>query len=125
MNQPVREGGCSCGRIRFQAAGEPRFVANCHCTDCRRATSAAFSTWAGFSDDQLTWHGERREYASSPGVKRGFCGICGTPLSYQGSKWPGETHILVGTFDKPDAFTPSCDVFVDDALSWARPAARD
>jgi hypothetical protein len=116
----MHEGGCQCGSIRAETRGAPRFVANCHCRDCRKATGAAFSTWVGFSNDRLRWLTELPAYfASSPGVKRGFCPVCGTPLSYEGDKWPGETHLLIGIFDDPAAFTPRGDVFVDEALPWA------
>lgn len=116
-------GGCQCGTIRFETGGAPRFVANCHCHDCRKATGAAFATWVGFTDEQISWSGERALHASSPGVQRGFCRECGSPLSYQGEKWPGETHLLIGAFDQPEAFTPKGDVFTEDALPFSKPKA--
>jgi hypothetical protein len=117
----MARGGCQCGAVRFETSGEQRFVANCHCRDCRRATGAAYSTWIGFRNEQIVWTGERSNFASSAGVERGYCRDCGSPLTYQGAKWPGETHILIGAFDAPDAFTPTRDVFTDDALPFARP----
>lgn len=122
---PAGAGRCACGAVSFKAEGPPKFVANCHCADCRKATGAAFSTWIGYRDEQLQWEGAPAAHASSPGVIRQFCRACGSPLTYQGARWPGETHILIGAFDQPEAFTPSGDVFVDSALDWARPAARD
>jgi hypothetical protein len=53
------------------------------------------------------------------GVKRGFCRSCGTPLSYESDKWPGEHHFLIGVFDDPKAFTPTSDFMKEEALSWA------
>ena len=64
-------GGCHCGAVRFEAQGEPKFVSNCHCKDCRRATGAAVSTWVGFDSELVSWRGERAIYESSPTVKRG------------------------------------------------------
>lgn len=121
----TRTGGCQCGAVRFAAGGQPRFVANCHCRDCRRATGAAFSTWVGYRDEALDWTGERAIHESSPGVARGFCAVCGTPLSFGGGKWPGETHLLIGAFDDPAGLVPSGDVFTDEKLDWAplRPKA--
>ncbi len=116
-----RAGSCHCGAIRFEAEGEPRFVSNCHCESCRRTTGAAFSTWVGYRDHQVIWHGERAFRLSSPGVMRGYCGACGTPLSYGSDKWPGETHLLLGVFDDPRAFTPAGDAFIEEKLDWVRP----
>ncbi|MEE2527208.1 GFA family protein [Hyphobacterium sp. HN65] len=117
-------GGCQCGRVRFETSGEPRFIANCHCRDCRKATGAAFSTWVGFESNQITWKGEPDRFASSEGVQRGFCKTCGTPLTYQGEKWPDETHILIGVFDQPETYTPKGDVFTEDALPFSKPKGR-
>lgn len=116
----VRSGGCQCGAVRFEAIGAPKFVGNCHCTDCRKATGAAFSTYVGFLSDQVRWSGEARKTSeSSSGVKRGFCGKCGSPLSYQGYKWAGETHLFIGGFDDPSGLVPTGDVFSHEALAWA------
>jgi hypothetical protein len=43
------------------------------------------------------------------------------PLSYLGAKWAGETHFLIGTYDRPGAFTPHGDAFTAEALAWAKP----
>jgi hypothetical protein len=31
-------GHCACGRVTYGFDTEPTFVANCHCTDCKRAS---------------------------------------------------------------------------------------
>ena len=112
-------GGCQCGAVRFAVTGEPKFSARCHCKSCRSATGAEFSTWVGWRDDQVKWTaGKPRQYESSPGVTRSFCPQCGTPLSYSGEKWPGETHLLIGLFDEPQDFPPHGDAFKDEALPW-------
>lgn len=119
MNK-IRSGGCACGAVRFEARGEPKFVANCHCRDCRRATAAPFSTWVGFDAPNVSWQGQRAIYESSPTVSRGFCAACGTPLSYSGKKWAAETHLLIGCFDEPRELAPKGDVFVEEKLPWVK-----
>ena len=120
MSGDVQQGGCQCGAVRFKTNGAPRFVANCHCESCRNATGAAFSTWVGFKDEQVRWLTREPAYhASSTGVQRGFCPSCGTPLTYAGEKWSGETHLMIGAFDHPNTFVPRSEVFTEDALLWA------
>lgn len=117
----VREGGCHCGRVRFRTTGAPRFVERCHCESCRRTTGGAFSTWIGFPSDSVEWLAEPpTDYASSAGVRRGFCRSCGTPISFGSGRWPNETHLLIGAFDDPAAFTPTGDFFPEEALPWVR-----
>jgi hypothetical protein len=36
-------GGCQCGAVRYEITQAPIMVYTCHCTDCQRMTSSAFS----------------------------------------------------------------------------------
>ena len=36
-------GGCQCGKIRYEITEAPQLVYTCHCKDCQRLTSSAFS----------------------------------------------------------------------------------
>ena len=36
-------GGCQCGKIRYEITEAPQSVYTCHCLDCQRLTSSAFS----------------------------------------------------------------------------------
>ena len=118
----VLKGGCQCGAVRFEAAGEPKWIAHCHCANCRGQVSGAYATWIAFAADSVRFtEGAPRHFASSPGVKRGFCADCGTPLTYAGPKWRGELHLLAGSLDDPEAVTPTIHVYFDEALDWVRP----
>jgi hypothetical protein len=112
-------GGCRCGAVRYVATGEPAFVANCHCRECRGQTGAAYATWIGFRAEQVRHEADPpRIWEAAGGVKRGFCPTCGTPISFAADRWAGEIHLLVGTLDDPSAAAPGADVFMVDALSW-------
>jgi len=47
-------GQCLCGAIRYQLSGEPKVVALCHCSDCRRSAGAPMVAWAMFPETALT-----------------------------------------------------------------------
>jgi len=112
-------GHCLCRAIAFAYEGEPRWTLNCHCESCRRATSSPMATWISVPRAALRFTGrERSYYASSPGVKRGFCGRCGSPLTYENVEMPDEVHILAGALDQPDAVRPSAHVFSEEQLAW-------
>lgn len=114
-------GGCLCGAVRYRASGEPKWVAYCHCASCRRATGAPVTAYAGFARERVSYVvGEPRRFRSSPGVVRSFCGECGTPLAYEGERWPGEVHIHLGTLDHPERLAPQKQGFADERLPWLR-----
>ncbi|MHA1599438.1 MAG: GFA family protein [Alphaproteobacteria bacterium] len=112
-------GGCLCGAIRYVATGEPLWVAHCHCQSCRRSTGAPFATFVGFAPDQVAFSASApATYASSPGVRRSFCGDCGTPIAFEADRYPGEIHLYVCTMDAPAEFTPQAHVHVREQLPW-------
>ena len=43
MELPQTGGCCQCGKIRYEITEVPELVTTCHCTDCQRITSSAFS----------------------------------------------------------------------------------
>ena len=45
--------------------------------------------------------GRPREYPSSPGVRRSFCGRCGTPLTYWHVERPAEVDVTIASLDAP------------------------
>jgi len=57
-------------------------------------------------------------FASSPGVRRGFCAACGAPLTYESDRFPGEVHFHVSAFDRPQALPPGFHVFCEERLPW-------
>jgi hypothetical protein len=119
MAEPEHTGHCLCGAVRYRALGAPKWIANCHCASCRRATGAPMATFAGFAAERFSYTaGAPVRFASSPGVTRSFCGACGTPLTYEGARWPGEVHVLVGTLERPEDFAPTGNAFVEERLPW-------
>ena len=121
MTEATREhtGRCLCGAVRYRAAGAPKWIANCHCESCRRATGAPMASYAGFAAERFAYTaGAPTRFASSPGVTRSFCGRCGSPLTYEGARWPGEVHVLIGTLDRPEDFVPTGNAFVEEKLPW-------
>ena len=47
-------GGCLCGIIRYEISEAPRLVYTCHCTECQRLTSSAFSIALAVAGFRLT-----------------------------------------------------------------------
>ena len=119
MSERVVVGGCRCGADRIRACGQPTDVIYCHCSDCRRSSGAPVSLFVGYRTEQVdNERGIPKIYESSPGVSRSFCGDCGTPLSYQDERLPGEIYVPMRVFDLPEAFEPEMHDWVSQRIGW-------
>jgi hypothetical protein len=119
----TRSGGCLCGRITYESAGEPSFSLLCHCRACQRQSGSAFIAAmrvpaAGFRVTQ----GEPRLYVSTSdagnAVTRAFCGECGAPLFIRVASRPDIVGLRVGSLDDPSEFRPEAHIFVKSAQPW-------
>ena len=109
-----------CGAVRYQAANAPTYTGICHCNDCRRATGGAYVPWFGVSPENLEiTKGKIVEHESSPGIKRGFCGKCGTSLTFRGEGW-NDIALTIASLDDPNAITPETNVYLSEKLHWVK-----
>ena len=115
-------GGCHCGAIRYEAEGEARTHALCHCTDCRRHAGAPMVGWTMYPEAALrVTKGAPKIYASSEHGRRAFCGDCGTGLFYTNAKvLPGIVDIQSATYDDPGALPARAHIQVADRISWMK-----
>jgi hypothetical protein len=112
------DGGCLCGEVRWHATGEPLRVNYCHCEMCRRASGAPVVSWATFPAANVTFtRGGPTWRQSSDIAERGFCGTCGSALTWHGL---GEDiiDVTVGTCDLPDTLVPSHHLWTESAIEW-------
>jgi len=117
-------GGCLCGGVRFEIDGALGPVIHCHCSQCRRATGTAFATNASVraSAFRLRAGAELvREYESSPGKLRAFCGRCGSPLYARMEAWPALRRIRLGALDGDPGRRPEAHVHVASKAVWFEP----
>jgi hypothetical protein len=122
MQEPIREGGCQCGAVRYRAIGEPVMAALCHCSMCRRASAAPLVAWAMFDDTNVTFlRGPPASFASSPEARRGFCAKCGTQISFTASFIPGLIDLTIGSFDDPASIAPTFHYWDSRRLPWIVP----
>ncbi len=115
----AKTGRCLCGAVAYETAGEPVMSALCHCPSCRRAAGSPAVAWAMFPRDKLTMQGEEPSvYASSPGVRRSFCGKCGTPLFFEADYIPGLVDVTIASFDAPEEVPPQMHIWNRYRLGW-------
>ncbi len=106
-------GGCQCGAVRFSVEGLGR-ASICHCRMCQKAFGnfmAPLVTAKG-----LTWtRGAPKYFQSSNKVRRGFCGECGTPLTYEPAT---SIEVAIGALDDPTLAPPAIQVCAERRLPY-------
>ncbi len=113
------EGGCFCGRVRYQVSGTPFHSTVCHCVDCRRASGAPCFAWFSVRRDEIRIvAGTPTRYSSSSAVERTFCADCGTQLSWQSASLPDEIDIATATLDTPQLVPPRDHTWTSQKLPW-------
>ena len=114
----VWPGRCLCGALRYQARGAPKWTALCHCESCRRSASAPIVAWMGYTPKTVSWAGERAFYKSSEIATRGFCPTCGSQMSFESTRWPGELHLYAASLDDPSLYRPQLHCHHAEHLGW-------
>lgn len=112
-------GGCCCGAIRYKAHAMPFDADYCHCEQCRKSVGAVVASWMDFNADEVTMEGETLvEFASSDTVRRGFCGRCGTSLTYRHTGYPQYLTLSIASLDKPELVEPKYHIHTGNQVSW-------
>jgi hypothetical protein len=116
-------GGCLCGAVKYEVAGEAKRFYHCHCSRCRRATGTGHASNLFLQPATLTWVSGREHVRSFkvPEAARftnQFCGICGGRLPRQPQ---GADTVLIpaGSLDGEAPIGPQARIFTGSRASWS------
>lgn len=110
-------GGCQCGAVRFRVEGDLGRASICHCRMCQKAFGAFYGPYVSARAEQVTWtRGAPKYFQSSNKVRRGFCGECGTQLTFEGGpKW---YDLAIGAFDDAAKIRPVLQIGLEAKLPY-------
>lgn len=120
MSNRVR-GSCLCQAVKYEIRGNVRDLSHCHCSMCRKAHGASFSTYARVvAGDFLYLEGEDSiaHYRSSAEVERTFCRRCGSNLTFRFDGVPGFLWVAAGSLDDDPGVRPACHIFATSKAPW-------
>ena len=109
-------GGCLCRKVRYRIRGrinaQPGQCNFCHCTQCRQWTGSlvfaaktvpldqfAFLATDGSTSSYTSPPTAFKTYQSSSDVYRGFCGECGSSITWWSQSIPNDIDVMLGTID--------------------------
>jgi hypothetical protein len=117
-----REGGCSCGEVRYRLASDPLFVHCCHCLNCQRQTGSAFVINLLIETDRVELlSGEPvavdvpRDDGSAQRIFR--CPTCQVAVFSQYGR-PEFRFVRAGTLDDPGGVQPDVHIYTRSKVGW-------
>ena len=124
-------GHCACGQVRYGFDTDPTFIANCHCTDCKRASGGERATFVAVPETDFTFSGPTKSFSYGPntetcagqGFDRVFCTNCGSRFVSNNLKdGSGVVFVQEGTLDRLDEwFKPTAEILTWSRLPWEPP----
>jgi hypothetical protein len=120
---PNITGGCLCGGVRYEGEAEPVLTAVCHCKDCQKHTSSAFSVLVVMPKGVLRTEGlelSAFEHLGGSGqpVVRQFCPRCGSPVLADVAVTPEWDWLMAGTLDDTSWVRPQMNIWCASAQPW-------
>jgi len=101
-------GGCYCGKVRYEAEGEPVLRGLCHCRECQYISGGAANVALGMPVSGFHYtKGEPKIFERADleqPVKRQFCPDCGTSLASLPPALADIIVLKVGTLDDPASY---------------------
>ena len=114
-------GSCLCGSVQFEIKGQISHIVHCHCSQCRQVQGSAFATNGIVkSCDFKFLSGEEKliAYQSSPGQKKYFCQVCGSPIMSKAEEKSDQVRIRLGTITSEIKERPEAHIFTTSKANW-------
>ena len=128
--QLPQTGGCQCGKLRYEITEAPRLMVTCHCTDCQRITSSAFSLALIISEKafRLTAGEPRlvpRTADSGRVTTRWICPECGSWITATPRPGAPFRNVKAGTLDDTSWLRPTVHIWTRSKQPWITLPAGD
>jgi hypothetical protein len=117
-----RQGGCSCGAVRYRLASEPMFVHCCHCLNCQRQTGSTFAINLLIEADRVEMSGASAQTVEVPrddgSTQRIYrCPECQVAV-FSEYESPELWFVRGGTLDDPTDVTPDVHIYTRSKVRW-------
>ena len=117
-------GGCACGAVRYEVAGEPMVQNDCQCRQCQRQTGTGHGSYLTFSGAAVKVEGEASHFEAvgeNGTVKSSaFCSTCGSPLYLSFPQMPDVFVVRTGSLDDPARYQPQLVMWTAAGHTWDR-----
>ena len=121
MTYPI-DGACQCGGVTYRLLSAPLMVIACHCKECQKLSTSAFSITAVVAADAVEFQGEMVEWSrtadsgNTNGAK--FCPTCGNRIYHFNPEEPEKIKLKPSTLSDTSIIRPTALVWVSEKQDW-------
>lgn len=121
MKYPI-DGSCQCGGVKYQLLSAPLMVIACHCKQCQKLSTSAFSITAIVNTESVNFQGEMVEWsraADSGNINQAkFCPTCGNRIYHFNPDEPGKIKLKPSNLSDTSIIQPTAHVWVSEKQGW-------
>ena len=115
-------GSCQCGKVTYELLAAPITVVICHCRECQKLSTSAFSITAMVNRDDLRINGEMQawERLAENGNRNcaTFCPNCGNRIYHFNPAQPEIIKLKPGTLSDTRMIQPVMHVWTSEKQDW-------
>ena len=121
MAFPIK-GSCQCGQVSYLLFEKPSLVIACHCKECQKLSTSAFSVTAIVASSTIHFTGKLKEtsrVADSGNTNIGkFCPECGNRINQLNPAQPESIKLKLKPDTNTELFEPSVHVWTSQKVNW-------
>lgn len=122
VNYPVK-GQCQCGQVTFSLKAEPKVVIACHCKECQKLSTSAFSITCVVDAENIEIKGDLKQthrIATSGNDNVGhFCAGCGNRIFQVNPDSPDMIKFkAASSLDDTRMIVPTLHVWTSEKQDW-------
>jgi hypothetical protein len=121
IDYPIH-GACQCGEVTYELTEPPLMVIACHCKQCQKLSTSAFSITALVNSNTVTFKGNLKEWrrmAESGNVNGAmFCDTCGNRIYHFNPDEPDKFKLKPSNLSDTRMINPTVHFWVSEKQDW-------
>jgi hypothetical protein len=121
ITYPIK-GACQCGGVTYELFEPPIMVAACHCKECQKLSTSAFSITATVNSSSVKFQGVMKEWsrpADSGNISAAkFCPSCSNRLYHYNPKQPEKLKLKPSTLFDTRIIQPTMHIWTSEKQDW-------
>lgn len=121
MTYPI-EGSCQCGGVSYTLKSAPSLVAVCHCKECQKLSTSAFSITAMVDAGAVEFRGEMADWSRSSDSGNTnaakFCPTCGNRIYHYNPAQPDKIKLKPANLSDTSIIQPTLHIWVSEKQDW-------